>query len=192
MTHPYFFGYGSLVNRKTHDYARAHPARITGWRRAWRHVEGRRVAFLTAVPAPGGLLDGLIAEVPGADWAALDLRERHYLRITAEGVEHPLEGAADIQIYHAPEDLHAAANVLHPVLLSYIDVVVQGYLTEFGEGGVRNFFATTDGWDAPILNDRVGPIYPRHQVLTPEETALVDHHLETLRVSFVTAGDAGF
>ena len=192
MTHPYFFGYGSLVNRGTHDYARAHQARITGWRRAWRHVEGRQVAFLTAVPSPGAVLQGLVAEVPDGDWAALDLRERHYLRISAEGVEHPLKHEADIQIYHAPKDLHALARVPHPVLLSYIDVVVQGYLAEFGETGVRNFFATTDGWDAPILNDRADPIYPRHQVLTTEETALVDHHLETLHVRFVTAGDAGF
>ena len=52
MTGPFFFGYGSLVNRATHDYSDAHPARIEGWRRAWRHVEGRKVAFLTAVPAP--------------------------------------------------------------------------------------------------------------------------------------------
>ena len=44
------------------------------------------------------------------------------------------------------------------------------------------FFATTDGWDAPILDDRADPIYPRHQVLKPLETDLVEHHLGALRV----------
>ena len=35
-----------------------------------------------------------------------------------------------------------------PILLSYLDVVVQGYLAEFGEAGVARFFASTDGWGA--------------------------------------------
>ncbi len=38
---PYFFGYGSLVNRLTHDH-RAEPAARRGWRRAWRRTSLRR------------------------------------------------------------------------------------------------------------------------------------------------------
>ena len=174
---PYFFGYGSLVNRATHDYADAHRARIKGWRRIWRHVENRNVAFLTAVPDETSEIDGLVAGVPGADWAALDLRERSYQRIPARDVDHPLPADSDIQIYHAPVHLHAPASRLHPVLLSYVDVVVQGYLREFGEEGVARFFATTDGWDAPIFDDRSEPVYPRHQSLTGKEIALTDRHL---------------
>lgn len=34
MNNRYFFGYGSLVNRRTHDYAPLQKARVTGWRRA--------------------------------------------------------------------------------------------------------------------------------------------------------------
>ena len=56
---PYFFGYGSLVNRATHDYVHAHPARISGWRRAWRHVEGRSVALFCRGAKPVFLGDGL-------------------------------------------------------------------------------------------------------------------------------------
>ena len=185
MTKPYFFGYGSLVNRATHDYADAHPARIGGWRRAWRHVEGRKVAFLTAVPDPDSVIDGLVAHVPGGDWDALDMREHAYARVLADDVEHGIMGAHEIHIYHAPADMHAPATEMRPVLLSYVDVVVQGYLREFGEEGVARFFETTDGWDAPMKDDRDAPVYPRHQRLTRGETALVDGWLEELRVKLV-------
>ncbi len=174
----FVFGYGSLVNRATLGATPAHKARITGWRRAWRHTDLRPVAFLTAVPDPDAEIDGLIAGVPDGDWAALDVREAAYLRVPAATVRHAAPVANDIQIYHVPEGLHGPATTLHPVLLSYIDVVVQGYLAEFGEDGVAQFFDTTDGWDAPILDDRQAPRYPRHQVLSAEETALVDTHLD--------------
>ena len=182
MTRPFFFGYGSLVNRATHDYADAHPATIAGWRRAWRHVEGRQVAFLTAVPDPDSVIEGLIAHVPGGDWAALDMREHAYARVLAAGVEHGVAGAGEIHIYHAPDDMHAPASRLRPVLLSYLDVVVQGYLREFGAAGVARFFGTTDGWDAPVKDDRAAPLYPRHQRLTEDERRLVDDWLDRLGV----------
>jgi hypothetical protein len=181
MSTPHFFGYGSLVNRTTHDYTSTHPAQIKGWRRAWRHVEGRQVAFLTAVPDPASVIDGLIAAVPDGDWRVLDEREAWYKRDVAQNLIHNLTPAPEVQIYHAPATLHRPATHKHPVLLSYIDVVVQGYLKEFGEAGVERFFNTTDGWDAPIRNDRDAPIYPRHRRLSAMETALVDHHLRRVR-----------
>lgn len=160
-----FFGYGSLVNLGTHDYPSARRVTVSGWARTWRHAGGQPHAFLTAVPAPDQQIDGIAALVPGGDWAALDLREAAYLRV-------PLpDGTA---IYHIPEDLHPPAETANPILLSYLDVVVKGYLTEFGEEGVARFFATTSGWNAPILDDRAAPIYPRSQLLTGAEIALVD------------------
>ena len=183
MTTPYFFGYGSLVNRATHEFRDARSARISGWRRAWRNVDGRKVAFLTAVPDATSEIAGLIAAVPGADWEHLDKREHSYDRVPAFSVQHDVVPAPDIHIYHAPPERHVAASTLRPVLLSYIDVVVQGYLAEFGENGVAEFFSTTDGWNAPILNDRQDPVYPRHQSLTAFETGLVEHHLGALRTN---------
>lgn len=180
----YVFGYGSLVNASTHDYPALHPARIRGWKRRWRHVEGRSVAFLTVVEATGEI-DGMVAEVPGADWDALDLRERSYLRASARDVTHTLDPTADIRIYHAPEHLHRPHSTHHPILLSYVDVVVQGYARAFGEAGVRRFFETTEGWDAPILNDRAAPRYSRHQALTADETALADQCLQDVRARIV-------
>ncbi len=182
----YFFGYGSLVNRATHVFAEAHPAQLSGWRRVWRHTELRPVAFLTVLPDADCIIDGLIAAVPGAGWPALDLREAAYTRVPAHHqVIHPLPHRPEIAVYSIPEGQHGTPSAAHPILLSYIDVVVQGYLREFGPEGVARFFETTDGWGAPILDDRASPRYPRHQALSPDERALSDDHLARLDVRLI-------
>ena len=180
MSDPHFFGYGSLVNTATHAYPGAARARVTGWRRAWRHTDLRPVAFLTAEPAPGSAIDGLIARVPGADWAALDEREAGYDRhLVTHLTEHGTE-AGDIALYAIPEGRHVAPSEAHPVLQSYLDVVLQGYLQVFGEAGLRHFIETTEGWDVPLLLDRAAPVYPRAQTLTPSQRRLIDRALDAL------------
>jgi gamma-glutamyl AIG2-like cyclotransferase len=178
MPAPYFFGYGSLVNRATHDFSNPQPAQLTGWRRVWRHTDLRPVAFLSVVQDADSVIDGLIAHVPHEDWDALDQREWAYDRIPAtNAVRHPVKTDIEIAVYAVPDARHNAPSARHPVLLSYIDVVVQGYLREFGLDGAAQFFATTDGWDVPVENDRATPRYPRHQHLTATESAFVDDHL---------------
>lgn len=185
----YFFGYGSLVNRATHHFAEAKEARLKGWRRIWRHTLIRPEAYLTVVPDADSEIDGLIAAVPAADWDALDAREDAYVRVAAQHqVSHPLPHTPEIVVYSIPEDRHGTPTQKHPVLLSYIDVVVQGYLREFGEAGVRRFFETTSGWDAPVLDDRAAPRYPRHQVLGAEERAYVDEMLRGAGVRIIAPG----
>ena len=182
MEHAFVFGYGSLVNPGTHDYGPVHPARLSGWRRVWRHVEGRSVAFLTIMRDATTVIDGALAPVPGETWAARDERERSYLRETATDVRHDLHPKTDISLYLAPEHLHRPHSGHHPILLSYLDVVAQGYYRMGGAPAVQAFFETTDGWDAPVLNDRAAPRYPRHQSLSANETALIDAWLEHLGV----------
>ncbi|MGB7263521.1 MAG: gamma-glutamylcyclotransferase family protein [Albidovulum sp.] len=181
--HPAFFGYGSLVNRATHVYDMAQPVRLSGWRRIWRSTTLRPFAFLSAEPAKAEI-DGLIAAVPGGDWAALDQREAAYRRhpILAEHLRPNLpDWAAETEIY-AVEDTHSDASARHPILLSYLDVVVQGFLREFGEQGAIKFFSTTAGWTA-ILDDRSVPLYPRHQDLSAAERRLVDGCIADLGLS---------
>ena len=181
MIDPYFFGYGSLVNRATHDFGNPQPAELSGWRRAWRHTDLRPVAFLTAIPDPETTIEGLIAHVPKNDWAALDQREWAYDRIPAtDAVAHPVKHQIDIAVYAVPESRHSAPSEVFPILMSYLDVVVQGYLHEFGPEGATRFFDTTDGWDAPILDDRARPRYPRHQQLKPQETEFVNNRLAAI------------
>lgn len=178
MQNPFFFGYGSLVNRDTHAFANAHPATLSGWRRRWCHTHLRPIAYLSIVPALEAQIAGLIAEVPDADWAALDVREKGYDRLGAsDAISHALKAEPDVQVYAVPETARAGVSEKHPVMLSYVDVVVQGYLREFGEAGAVSFFDTTDGWDCPFVDDRANPVYPRHQKLSADETAFVDTEL---------------
>lgn len=170
---PSFFGYGSLVNLATHDYPNARPATLPGWRRIWCHAKARPVAFLSVHQAPG-TIRGIIADVPNADWTALDARESDYTRHDVSDVL-----GANTAIYQADPGKTAPPSSGHPILLSYLDVVVQGFLQHYGEQGVADFFATTDGW-GPIKNDRAIPLYPRFQTLSKAETALTDHHISNL------------
>ncbi|MEM1074055.1 MAG: gamma-glutamylcyclotransferase family protein [Pseudomonadota bacterium] len=180
MQNPYFFGYGSLVNTKSHDYPRPHPATLHGWRRAWVATSRYGVVLLSGVRAPGHSIRGLIAEVPNADWAALDEREGGYARLHAsDDVDHPVEGTPDIAVY-AVDPGNILQSDTHHILLSYLDVVAQGFYDVYGEDGVQHFFDTTDNWHTPILNDRDAPVYPRHQSLSPVQRSLVDEHLARL------------
>ncbi|MFK7752383.1 MAG: gamma-glutamylcyclotransferase family protein [Sedimentitalea sp.] len=178
MTDPRFFGYGSLVNLATHTYPDTQTAQVSGWRRVWVQTGERDVAFLSVQPDPNCTIAGMMATVPGGDWAALDLREAAYARhlVTAEVAQGLLEGA----LYVVPGASQVVCDPPASILLSYLDVVVQGYLKAFGADGAAQFFATTSGWDRPVLDDRAAPIYPRHQPLGPEETACVDRHLAQL------------
>ena len=178
MSDPAFFGYGSLVNVATHDYAAPRPAAVHGWRRIWRSTELRPEAFLSVSPAPDSILHGLTANVPGADWALLDLRETGYRRYDVTDQLRQNGPVSQTAIYQIKSEHHV--EEARPILLSYLDVVVQGYLQVYGPDGVAQFFATTDGWDREVLDDRAAPQYPRHQRLSAAETALVDHHLAQL------------
>ena len=186
MTMAFFFGYGSLVNRRTHAYAPVFNASLTGWRRAWRATDARPAAFLTVVRDPSATIQGLIAPVPGADWAALDAREAAYDRHDAtDQVTHAAQ-VGSIAVYAISPDRMVAGGASHPILLSYLDVVIQGFLAEHGSDGPEEFFATTTGWDTPVLNDRAAPIYPRAQPLSASERALVDHGLARVGARIMT------
>lgn len=177
--HPAFFGYGSLVNRATHDHAPAAPATLSGWRRVWRPTTLRPWPFLSVEPAAAEI-DGLAAAVPGGDWAALDLREGAYRRQPLDPARlAPLPPWAGRMEIYALDEANASPAPGGPILLSYLDTVVQGFLREFGAPGVARFFASTAGWTA-LLDDRETPFYPRHQPTTTAERALTDAHAAAL------------
>ncbi len=180
MIDTYFFGYGSLVNRSTHNYQNSHPATLHGWRRRWCHIAPFPRAILSVTPDSSGTIEGLIAGGSDIDWDALDMREQAYDRAPATAaVRHTLDHTPDVILYTIPDEKHPPANAPQPILLSYIDVVAQGYLQIFGAESAARFFTTTTGW-GPILNDRENPVYPRHQRLSAYERGFVDEHLDAL------------
>ena len=166
-----FFGYGSLVNLRTHNYVDPRPTQITGWRRKWVSSNLRDVAFLTATRCAQSTIQGMSASTQGIGWDALDEREAGYAR-------HPSPDP-DIQLYVGRDDC-ILTDIKQPILLSYLDCVIQGFHEHFGIDGVAAFFATTDNWDHPILDDRANPLYPRSTQLTPFERQLVDEKLRNL------------
>ena len=54
-----------------------------------------------------------------------------------------------------------------------------------GNQGTMVIIETTDGWEAPILNDRSEPRYPRHQQLRPDEKEFVDERLRSISARIV-------
>jgi hypothetical protein len=173
-----FFGYGSLVNLATHDYQNPRKATVQGWRRQWVYAANRDVSFLSVTLDPQASIQGMIADVTGLGWKALDAREAAYNRRALQSRDH-----AGVQIYQANPDHVDTTAQDKPILLSYIDCVIQGFITHFGTDGVAGFFDSTSGWERPVKDDRVEPIYPRAQRLSPDQTKLVDHHLDRLSVT---------
>jgi len=180
MSGTHVFGYGSLVNARTHGFGAVEPARLSGFRRVWQPSPLRRLAYLTVVPGDGAVL-GATAAVPPASWPELDERERAYRRHALPGPA--IGGREGVQVY-------AVAAVVpphpgQPILLSYIDVVVQGFLEVHGVEGVRDFFASTAGWETPVLDDRAAPRYARAQSVSDAERAHTDEGLATVGAGIV-------
>lgn len=175
------FGYGSLANAATHAMRPLVPAILPGWRRVWVRAAGRPVAFLSVEPAPGVQVAGALAPVD--DWAALDAREWAYARraVTAEA-----GGPAAAQVYAVPPAAVEAPGA--PILLSYLDTVAEGFAALFGPAGVAAFFDTTAGWDAPVLDDRAAPRYPRATRPGAALRAAVDARLAALGARVTAAG----
>lgn len=181
-----FFGYGSLVDLATHDYQNPRKATVRGWRRQWVCSATREVSFLSAVKDTRSSIQGMIADVTGVGWDALDEREAAYNRIELDSNELQINAVRDVQIYVADPN-HIDPNGFNkPILLSYLDCVAQGFYEHFGVDGVAAFFNSTQGWERPVKNDRAAPVYPRAQVLTDVQSKLVDDHLKRLSVTIVT------
>ena len=187
MRDPYFFGYGSLVNLATHEYGDARPATLRGWRRIWCQTSHRKAAFLSVAPSRGTQIQGLIAQVPCGNWQALDHREAGYQRLDAKDqIKHDLPYPVDCAFYTIPNTTHADdTQPAAPILLSYLDVVLQGFLQIYGEPGARGFMQTTDQWNRPVLDDRAAPLYPRHQKLEQSQIHLVDQLCKEHRLNIV-------
>jgi glutathione-specific gamma-glutamylcyclotransferase len=194
------FGYGSLVNLATlAPDVLAVPVRLTGWRRAWRlsgpSSYGRRCT-LTVVPDPGCAIDGVLIAQPGDRLRALDKREAEYNRTAVQSedvewlAEPPVGWPAPFLYVGRPEHTRPG-DADHPVLLTYLDAVIAGFLRLFGPAGAERFVATTLDWHVPIRDDRADPVYPRAVSLSGRERAYIDGLLAELGTIRLPNGRAG-
>lgn len=186
-----YFGYGSLVNRATHRTAivDAMPARLLGWRRMWRprpDMPGFPAALLTIGPEPAAFCDGLLVLDRAENLAAVDEREARYRRVALSPNDLEVNGAlpqdCPIYVYVAQEELPPHREP-PSILQSYLDAVMQGFLAEHGEAGLRRFVSDTANFHIPILADRHDPRYPRAVALTETEMALFEMLLAELRTA---------
>ena len=141
-----------------------------------RETSYRKATFLSIALAPDARIQGLTALVQGGDWQALDAREAGYeRREAAHQITHDLAQQVPCAVYTIPQSKAAEERPSSaPILLSYLDVVLQGFMQIYGEAGARGFMDTTDHWTRPVLDDRAAPLYPRHQKLEDRQRQLVD------------------
>ncbi|MAY63047.1 MAG: gamma-glutamylcyclotransferase [Rhizobiales bacterium] len=181
-----YFGYGSLVNRATlrTEIVAAFPARLSGYRRVWRprpaHAPkfgGIGPAVLTSERAEGAAIDGLLVVDRLENLPDVDQRENLYRRNAITLSDLAFTGAAppdlDFPLFvyernYEPEEGPEPS----PILRSYLDAVMQGFLSEFGKDGLARFISETHGFDLPVHEDRDDPVYPRSVALAVGEADL--------------------
>ncbi|MEM8750267.1 MAG: gamma-glutamylcyclotransferase family protein [Pseudomonadota bacterium] len=189
-----YFGFGSLVNLNTltTPYIAAHRAKLDGWRRVWLprpstapHILAGMppLAFLSAEPSPGIIIDGMVVVDHAASLPALDLREVMYKRtpigtgsLTAlDENAGALQARSDLFLYVAEQEADPDSVEPRPsILRSYLDAVFQGFLHNFGDEALERFVFTTRNFHLPVLEDRDNPIYPRHVTLSRREKIRFD------------------
>lgn len=187
-----YFGFGSLVNRKTlrTDFIDAVPARLHGWQRHWQsrtRALPDHVAQLSVHEVPGKWIDGLIVVDRAENLPAVDYRERDYDRvvISPENLEfHNGKSAGDLPdyliVYVAKENNHISPD--GPLLQSYLDAVMQGFLLEYGQRGISHFLESTVGFNRQIILDRREPRYSRPVQLGEDEERMFDSGLRNAGV----------
>ena len=183
-----YFGYGSLVNDKTRNAESfGIPVRLKGYRRHWSVWEASPerkalgllgAAALSVTSDREAYCDGLLVFDRKEHLAQVDLREAHYsrerIRLEDMESEQPLTDRVDCYIYVGQPAFTSGSDPRLPILQSYIDAVMQGFLDKFGEEGAKRFVEETDGWHIPVLQDRDQPIYPRNVALASNEERLID------------------
>ncbi|WP_416355441.1 gamma-glutamylcyclotransferase family protein [Aureimonas phyllosphaerae] len=175
-----YFGYGSLVNRATlrTKFLGIRRASVTGWRRFWMPRRTPEAALLSVRPTEGFETQGVVVYDLADHLPAVDEREAGYIRRVVMPSHVTIEDApapdVPLFIYEASPVEPDAADVGAFILQSYLDAVLQGFLSLYGETGVRRFVTETEGFATRIVADRAAPRYPRSVVLSAGEADLFD------------------
>lgn len=191
--HVGIFGYGSLVNWRTRPPNEpANSFVIQGWQRYWGHcvsIEAGNVCALTIRPKVGQSVAGALVRTERQLLPALDDRERGYQRVhlVSENERPPVPGtvgSVDIFTYTSEPPMFRLGDAEYPIWCSYLECVLAGFVYVGGESAAQQFIETTEGWEAPILDDRATPKYPRYYALDGETKVIVHSLLKKNRLIF--------
>lgn len=212
----FIVGYGSLINSPSRNSTAkkrvpAIPVRVSaafGYVRAWNsHADGFTAQGLRR-PRPDETamtINGVLFAVTDAELADYDSRECRYHKqdLKPEQIEavswQRLPETGHIWIY-VPNDQAVPScqagvdpttdrpDLEHPLLQSYVDVVVEGGL-EYGDGFAREILETTADWQPYWLNDR--ELARRPWVHDPD-AAKVDQLLKTTAASAAVFSSRSF
>lgn len=195
--HITYFGYGSLVNRRTRPADEsAQPATLHGWRRHWGHQSrhhghyGNSCSLSIREGGQGDRIQGMVVTIPTSALPVLDERESGYDRIMlpAEHFSLPADCTArEVAVYVSSAQRRGDAHEAHPILQTYVDCVMDGFERVFGDTGLADFLHSTDGWHGPIENDRHAPRYPRAVTLHERVLQRFDALLDAARQRAVQA-----
>lgn len=159
------------------------PAILSGWVRQWMHcieTPHGKICALTVAPDAHGEVAGLVLFQSTAGLAELDQRESGYSRVRVPVLlEKPESTTAELECFTYVGD---SAHYKHgsdeyPIWRSYLDCILVGYFELGGRAGMENFIASTQGWDAPILDDCRMPLYPRAVALSSDLERMIDDTL---------------
>ena len=192
-----YFGYGSLVNEDTlrTKYIASIPATLLNWQRMWdipigKNFDDLDISLLTSRPVEKSITTGVIVFDRASNLPQVDERETNYDRhkLNLDGLNSPVDLSnipCDFYVYEAQKN-PALPDPRPPILQSYLDAVLQGFLRIYGNKGVEDFVNDTANFHTPILQDRDTPKYPRSVQLKPEERDLIDYILTSRSdISFI-------
>eukprot|EP00759_Apiculatamorpha_spiralis_P054465 PhF_6_TR6940/c0_g1_i2/m.10181 len=207
----YVIAYGSLMNPQSQQVtlddvssAERIPVVVKGWQRCWGISAGGKWSPLTVLPVQnfsetninGTNSDELVALCIGINsWTDLDRRERGYKRIevsptrvlnayTREPLTFDRQSSAEkrtFSIYFMPPSTPSPEA---PILLSYVDVVVEGCLN-MGRTAVENLFMSKGLNWACVCDDRNSPRFRRvatEGTVSREDQRHVDEWLRFIKV----------
>jgi len=176
-----YFGYGSLVNRRTlrTKFLGIRRAEATGWRRFWLPRDAAEdMALLSVKPDEDVAVHGVVVYDLVDHLPAVDEREAGYSRRIVDlgrlWVENPPIADIPVYIYEAHQGTPTAEDRQAAILQSYLDAVMQGFRTLYGGEGLSRFVTETHGFETPVLKDRHQPRYPRSVDLHEDEAQLFD------------------
>lgn len=176
-----YFGYGSLVNRRTlrTRFLGIRRARVEGWRRFWLPREASAaMALLSVHPSDTHAVEGVVVYDLADHLPSVDEREAGYSRRIVDlvrlEIEAPPVTGVPLYIYEAHRGAADASDMQAAILQSYLDAVMQGFHTLYGAAGLRRFVDETHGFETAVLRDRAEPRYPRAVSLDRHESDLFD------------------